>query len=276
MSRHFKKAYIEISDICGLKCSFCPSIKGRRGKMDLGVFEKICSQLQGKCDVIDLHLLGDPLKNQDLFDYLEIASIFNHRVEIVTSGYYLKEWDFKKLLSPPIRQFNISLSAFSDVNNPKSRQYLHHCLEFAIFHQKHNMTCFVNLRMHKSRLNEEIAQFFCHALNVKYQFERDRIKLGEYLFLTLSKDFEWIDSANPHLKKEKFCYGLSAQIGFLADGRVVPCCIDCDGRIELGNIKQQNLNEILSSSLSQQILLGFQKGEAYHIECQRCTYSAQK
>lgn len=244
--------------------------------MDLGVFEKICKELQGRCQCIDLHILGDPLKNKFLLDYLKLAEQYSHQVEIVTSGFYLNQWDFSILLSPPIRQLNISLSAYTDQNNPKKQDYLKACLDLAHFHQSNALKCFVNLRMHKSRLDLELAQIICQEFGIKDSFQNDRIKLGEYLFLTLSRDFDWINSSSPNLQKKKFCHGLSTQIGFLSDGVVIPCCIDCEGQINLGNIKEQSLQSILSSSLSQKILNGFQRGEAYHLQCQRCTYPAQK
>lgn len=276
MSRRFKKVYVEISDICGLNCSFCPSIKGKRGAMDLGLFKKICFELVGKCDRMALHLLGDPLKNPLLLEYLKIALDFHHPIEIVTSGYYLKKWDFKTLLSVPIVQFNLSLSAYTDPNNPKKDSYLKDCLEFAKLHQEIQSCCFLNLRMHKSRLNDELANWFCENFGVSYVINRDRIRLGKYLFLTLSKDFDWIDPLSKHFNQNKTCYGVISQMGFLSDGRVVPCCIDCEGKITLGDIKKQSLDEILSSDLTQKIGEGFAKGIAYHLQCQICTYPAKK
>lgn len=276
MSRRFKKAYVEISDICGLSCSFCPSIKGKRGAMDLDLFEKICFELAGKCDRIALHLLGDPLKNPLLLQYLSIASRFNHQIEIVTSGFYLEKWDLKRLLSDPIVQFNLSLSAYTDPNNPKKETYLQKCLDLARLHQELQTSCFLNLRMHKSRLDHDLASEICKAFDIPYEFDKNRIRLGKYLFLTLSKDFSWIDPLSKAFNQQKICYGLISQIGFLSDGRVVPCCIDCEGRIELGDIKMQSLNEILSSSLARNIYDGFQKGIAYHLQCQICTYPAKR
>ncbi len=272
----FKKAYVEISDVCGLTCSFCPAPKGRRGLMDLGLFEKICFELRGRCERMALHILGDPLKNKKLLQYLSIASKFQHKIEIVTSGYYLSLWDFETLLSSPIEQVNLSLSAYTDQNNPKFENYLQNCLDFAHFHQKLSSSCFLNLRMHKSRLDLELAKKICQSFGVKCEFIGSRVRLGRYLFLRLSKDFEWIDRSSKQLNEQKSCYGLLHQIGFLSNGKVVPCCIDCDGVIELGDIVRQSLDEILSSSLSQNIIRGFRMNRAYHPHCQRCTYVSKK
>lgn len=274
MSR-FKKAYIEISDICGLNCSFCPSPKGKRGVMSLQIFEKICFELQGKCERIALHILGDPLKNKDLMRYLSIALSFEHQVEIVTSGFYLQNWDFDLLLSPPVKQFNISLSAYTDSHNLKKQDYLQECLRFCAFHQKKKSSCFVNLRMHKSRLDEEIGREICRFFGVSCHFVQNRVRLGRYLFLRLSQDFEWIDDSRQK-QKQKTCHGLISQIGFLSNGRIVPCCIDSEGKIDLGDIAIHSLDEVLSSSLVCNMMKGFRENYAYHPVCQYCTYPANK
>lgn len=244
--------------------------------MDLSLFERICSELFGKCDRMTLHLLGDPLKNHDLLEYLRIASVFHHRIEIVTSGYYLGRWDFYDLLRSPIVQFNISLSAYTDPNNPKKPTYLQECLEFAKLHQDLQSPCFVNLRMHQKRLDRELAMEICDAFSVPCEFQAGRIRLGRHLFLILTRDFNWFNSLGAKTSEKKFCHGVVSQIGFLSDGSVVPCCIDCEGRIRLGDINTESLDEILSSGLARRIKDGFSRGIAYHRQCQICAYPAQR
>ncbi|WP_051420614.1 SPASM domain-containing protein [Helicobacter pametensis] len=243
--------------------------------MDLGLFETIAYQLRGKTERMDFHLLGDPLKNREFLLYLQIAEKTHHQVEIVTSGYYLRNWKFSQLLASPIVQLNISLSAYSDPCNPKTRDYLQSCLELAKFHQSQQSKCFLNFRMHQSRIDPVLIQQFCEYFGVKDVFDRGRIRLGSYLFLRISRDFEWIHQGLIARQTNKFCHGLISQIGVLANGDVVPCCIDCDGGIVLGNLKDQSLDEILATPLAQNIVQGFQRGEAYHPQCQRCTYPAQ-
>lgn len=276
MSKIFQKAYIEISDICGLKCSFCPAPKGRRGAMELEVFEKIAQEIRGRAKVVTFHLLGDPLLSSDLSFYLQIAQQYNLQVEIVTSGFYLKKWDFEKLLSLPIVQCNISLSAFSDSANPSPKDYLKNVLDFCDFHQRVQSECFLNLRMHQSREQKQITQFFCSYYGADDGFVRNRIRLGYKLFLRLSKDFEWVRAQSNQSKEEqKFCYGVISQIGFLSTGEVVPCCIDCDGGLILGDIRTQSLEEILNSQKAINIKEGFKRGVAVEEQCQKCTYPAK-
>ncbi|MBR4944951.1 MAG: SPASM domain-containing protein, partial [Peptococcaceae bacterium] len=70
-----------------------------------------------------------------------------------------------------------------------------------------------------------------------------------------------------------FCYGLRDQLGVLCDGTVVPCCLDHDGDLALGNLFQQTLDEILQSPRAQAIYQGFSNRQAVEPLCRRCGYA---
>ena len=70
-----------------------------------------------------------------------------------------------------------------------------------------------------------------------------------------------------------FCYGLKDQFGILADGTVVPCCLDSDGIINLGNIFHEDIESILNSQRAQDIADGFKCGKATEDLCKKCGYA---
>ena len=41
MKKRFKKIYLEITNICNLKCSFCPSNRRKKEEMSLDTFKEI-------------------------------------------------------------------------------------------------------------------------------------------------------------------------------------------------------------------------------------------
>jgi hypothetical protein len=55
----------------------------------------------------------------------------------------------------------------------------------------------------------------------------------------------------------------------------VPCCLDSEGVINLGNAFIQDLGEILNSPRAQAIAEGFRNHKAAEDLCRRCPY-AQK
>ena len=56
------------------------------------------------------------------------------------------------------------------------------------------------------------------------------------------------------------CHGLSGHFGILVDGTVVPCCLDADGVIGLGNAFETPLIDILQSERARRIRAGFAAG----------------
>ena len=59
----------------------------------------------------------------------------------------------------------------------------------------------------------------------------------------------------------------------LCDGTVVPCCLDHEGDIPLGNLFTQSLEEILSSPRAQAIYEGFSGRRVVEELCRKCGYA---
>lgn len=277
MSKRFIRTYIEISDLCGLSCSFCPAPKGRRGEMGLELFKRVCSQVAPLTQSITFHLLGDPLYLKNFPLYLQIAQEHQLSVEIVTSGLYLSKFDSSLLLSDPIRQVSISLSALEELREEIRERVVSECVRLIDIHQEIFSQTFINLRMHADKLNITLAEHLCKSFGVENTLGQDlKVRLGYKVFLLLTKSFEWVRAEQEEESGEvrKKCHGLLSQIGILSNGIVVPCCIDCDGGIELGNIKTQSLEEILQSNRARNIIEGFKRGIAVEEQCKRCTYPA--
>ena len=269
----FKKVYIEISDKCGLKCSFCPSVKNTRGVMELELFERIVAQVAGKCQRVSLHILGDPCKLENLGDYLEILARFGVGVDLVTSGFYMDRLEL--LLRPPVRQVAFSLDAGFDRGNPSRGDYLPRILEFCALHQERTSRVFINLRAQDTTLDSlplaEIFGFFGRELPATFR-PYGHYKLAEYIFFNIHKTFTWADITSEARNARKFCHALSEQVGILSSGVVVPCCIDASGLIALGNLRELSLEEILNSPRAVAIKRGFERGEACEELCQKCLF----
>ena len=69
---------------------------------------------------------------------------------------------------------------------------------------------------------------------------------------------------------EVFCKALHKQIGVLADGSLVPCCMDHNGDIILGNLFTQSLDEILDSPRAKAMVEGFRHHKATELLCRNC------
>jgi radical SAM protein with 4Fe4S-binding SPASM domain len=70
-----------------------------------------------------------------------------------------------------------------------------------------------------------------------------------------------------------FCYALRDHAAILCDGTVIPCCLDSEGNIALGNVFSSSLKEILSSDRARALVNGFNNKKATEDLCRRCGYA---
>ncbi|WRA93088.1 SPASM domain-containing protein [Helicobacter pylori] len=276
----FKKIYIELSDICGLQCSFCPNPKNIRGVIPLELFEKICKEVAPLTPIITFHVLGDPCKLKNLNHYLNAAKRFSLKVDLVTSGAYL--CDFETLLQDAIYQISISLDAGLDNHNKLNQhRYIQKILEFCRYKCEKNSEVFLNLRIQDSTLEKHqnlikpfLESFECVSLEALKS--QGRARLFKKSFLNIQKTFKWpnLNAQNPLNQESKipYCYGLIKQIAILSNGVVVPCCMDTQAHINLGDLNHTPLKDILNSQKAMAIKTHFLKGEALEPLCQNCSY----
>ncbi|KEY39819.1 radical SAM protein [Helicobacter pylori] len=277
----FKKIYIELSDICGLQCSFCPNPKNIRGVMPLELFEKVCKEVAPLTPIITFHVLGDPCKLKNLNHYLNAAKRFSLKVDLVTSGAYL--CDFETLLQDAIYQISISLDAGLDNHNKLNQhRYIQKILEFCHYKCEKNSEVFLNLRIQDSTLEKHqnlikpfLESFECVSLETLKS--QGRTRLFKKSFLNIQKTFKWpnLNAPNPLNQKSKipYCYGLIKQVAILSNGVVVPCCMDTQANINLGDLNHMPLKDILNSQKAIAIKTHFLKGEALEFLCKNCSYS---
>ncbi|WP_025448883.1 radical SAM/SPASM domain-containing protein [Helicobacter pylori] len=276
----FKKIYIELSDICGLQCSFCPNPKNIRGVMPLELFEKICKEAAPLTPIITLHVLGDPCKLKNLNRYLSTAKRFSLKVDLVTSGAYLH--NFETLLQDAIYQISISLDAGLDNHNKLNQhRYIQKILEFCRYKCEKNSEVFLNLRIQDSTLEKHqnlikpfLESFECVSLETLKS--QGRARLFKKSFLNIQKTFKWpnLNAPNPLNQESKipYCYGLIKQVAILSNGVVVPCCMDAQAHINLGDLNHTPLKDVLKSQKAMAIKTHFLKGEALEPLCKNCSY----
>lgn len=282
---HLHRVYIEVTNICGLACSFCPPKQEPSKTMSLPFFEDVLQQLQFYTRRIALHVMGDPLTISNLQDYLDIAEKQGFEVELTTSGYYLQKHQSATLFHDAVRQLNISLNSF----NKNSLTMTFDAYMSAIFHHcsqklQNYPKPFLNLRLwnldalasesaYNEKVFEKLNAFFGSSLDATtlYKEKPTSIRLASKVLLDFDNYFEWPSLSATHTS-DGTCHGLKSHIGILANGTVVPCCLDGDGVINLGNLHEATLTEILQAKRAQDIIEGFKKSIAVEELCKKCTY----
>ena len=123
---------------------------------------------------------------------------------------------------------------------------------------------------------QNVIQLICNHYNCSDKKEDllniMNIKIKDRLYFNKDIEFEWPSLDNNINNKTGFCYGLKTHIGILSDGTVVPCCLDQDGIINLGNIFNQEIDEILSSEKTVEIIENFKQNKRIEKLCQHCSF----
>lgn len=281
----FYRIYIEITNVCGLSCSFCPTKELPSKEMDLKFFESIVIQAKAYTKEIACHVVGDPLTQSNLSEYLDILHKHGLKAMLTTSGYFLKKHSYDTLFHPCVKQINISLNSFNKNDTSLTfEQYINPVLALCKAKLEREEELFINLRvwnfdelMSERTFNEilfaKLSSAFDTNLDLKkiYEERPKSIRLASKVLVHFDNYFEW-----PSLKNENYgdgtCQGLQSHVAILASGKVVPCCLDCDGIIELGDLHKESLDRILRSNRATAMVEGFKEGKAVEELCQKCSY----
>ncbi len=253
--------------------------------MSLELFSRVIDEIAPYTDMVALHLMGDPLVHPKLPEIVEICAKKDIKIFFVTNGLLLKESHFETLLHPTFHQVNFSLHSFADNFGEKDpTPYLNRIFEFTDLAFEKRASLYINYRLWnleellgKKESNlfslRKIEERFNVPLEQKItERKRKNVLVKNRLYLHFDTEFVWPGRDLPVLGNSGTCYGLSSHFGILADGTVVPCCLDKEGDIQLGNLKDTDLKTILNSERAQKIVLGFKNNILQEELCKRCQY----
>ena len=238
-------------------------------------FRLLLPKLRPWTDFLYFHLMGEPLCHPNLESFLQIAGEYGFKVILTTNGTLLKKQQEILLTSNSLHKVNVSLHAFeaNDLQVP-FKTYLEECFTFGKAAEGQKIVVF-RLWNHggADQRNTEILTELEKAFPKPWKQARKGIRIGDQVFLEYGDKFDWPDLNAEDRGNQVFCYGLRDQIGVLCDGTVVPCCLDHEGDLALGNLFRQNLEEILATDRAKAIYEGFSNRKATEELCRRCGYA---
>jgi Predicted Fe-S oxidoreductases len=281
--KRFKRIYVEITNVCNLKCRFCSVTKRQPEFMTEESFRSILDQITPFTDHVYFHVKGEPLLHPKIGLFLDLCHEKGLKVNLTTNGTLIQSASDKLLMKPALRQINFSLHSY-DGNEPRERmdEYLERIFSY-VFTSVAKTDTIISLRLWnheegaEAEKNREVLTHIEKAfnlpdkINLKLNSARG-VKLAEKVFLSIDNEFEWPSMEQKDDLSTGFCYALKTQIAILVDGTVVPCCLDGDGVINLGNINKAPFSEIIEGERAKSIHAGFQKRGVVEELCKRCTY----
>ena len=268
----YSRVYVEITNICNKNCSFCHGHHRRPGRMDEAAFARVLDQLTGQTQSIYYHLMGEPLTHPELPLFLNMAADKDFRSVITTNGTLLDKKG-KLLLDANVHKVSISLHS---LEAGEMADYLEQVSAFA--DAAASTETLVSLRLwnrgssEESR-SEDMLAFLQQRLAGEWVPNTRGYRIRDRLYLEWGDRFAWPDTEAPLGPEQVMCYGMRDQFGILCDGSVVPCCLDSEGVITLGNVFEQDLAQILNTPRARAIADGFARRTAVEDLCRRCGYA---
>lgn len=287
----FKRVYIEITNCCNLSCDFCPSANLQRsGKMmSIEEFQLILKQVQPYTKYLYFHLLGEPLLNPNLGAFLKLSEAAGMQVNLTTNGFLIEKVEHMLMDADSLRQVNFSIHSF-EANQTKEeiQAYIQKIAHFIKKIQSKRLV-YCSLRLWNMDTQElqrinSINQRVLKWIEIEFQLdfklsehlqEKNQIKLKEGVFLHMAEKFEWPTLNRDVITDQVFCHGLRDHFAIQANGTVVPCCLDSEGTIPLGNIFETRLIDILEGERVKKIYEGFSRRCAVEELCKRCGYATR-
>lgn len=273
------KAFFEITNACNLNCDFCHGTKREIKYLTREEFSLGAKRLRGFADYLYFHLMGEPLLHPLLADFFEIARQHDYRVIITTNGSLLDKKKDILLNAKALHKVSISLHCYeaNRIGIPIDR-YLESCFDFC--RQAAERGIIAVMRLWNIGGEDELNSKILSAMHSYFPEEWKEIysgyKLRDRVFLEWGEKFDWPDIEGEYMGECHSCYGLRDQIGILSDGTVVPCCLDADGAINLGNIFESELDEILNSARAKALKESFEKRKITEELCRRCGYAKMR
>lgn len=272
----FKKIYIEITNQCNFNCSFCCKSVRMKKFVSPEDFSAILFSIKPYTDYIYLHVLGEPLLHPHLDQLLEQTDKMGFHVNLTTNGSLIAKKE-KLLMDSHIRQFNISLhDAEENIPQENWERYLNEVFSFANAKSKDS---YFSLRLW-NRIEGQISAFndFClskisdfwHVDMSDAMISRNK-KVSDHIYFQNSARFSWPGESELSVKK-RTCYAVKDHVAILVDGTVVPCCLDANGEMALGNVFMDSFHDIIQGERATAILNGFRRHEVVEPLCEKCGF----
>ncbi|MEK3911171.1 radical SAM/SPASM domain-containing protein [Paenibacillus sp. FSL H7-0331] len=285
--KKFKKTYIEITSVCNLACTFCPQTKRQSNFIKIDAFTKILDEIKPHTDYIYFHVKGEPLLHPRIDELLDLSHERGFKVNITTNGTLITKNKHKILPKPALRQMNFSLHSFDGHEGSTNKEaYIMNILDFVkeavattpllVSLRLWNLDTDNTTNLERSR-NREILEMIEKAFELDFKIEEkfvrgSGLKIAKQIYLNQDHEFQWPDLKEAEDEGKGFCHALRNQAAILVDGTVVPCCLDGEGVINLGNINQTPFSEIVEGERANNLYNGFSRREVVEELCRKCGY----
>lgn len=233
---------IETVNYCNSQCKYCPhpTMTREKGLIDDELFKKVVKELVNwGVKAVHLTNFGETLLDPKIAERIDYIKELDDEIyiTIISNGFALSDKNIDKLLNSKLDELQISFDGFS------KEHYEFYRTPFKYENIKEKIIKTVSER---NKRNSKMVI----KLNTIYDPEEiSEQKLKEFTDswnsvngINIQKLHNWSsEEANNNVNG---CIDVYQYMTILRNGDVVPCCLDFDGKIKLGNCNENTIQEI--------------------------------
>jgi len=249
-----REVWIENTNMCNAKCVMCPRETHDRplGVMDISLYEKLIREIaEYKHTVkrVHLHNYGEPLLDKRIVERISLAKEYGiPHLYFVTNGSLLTEELSRQLINAGHDEIKVSFyGTDKETYNATMKN-----LDFD--RTIRNLQAFFSIRKEMNAKNPKVViQYLPQEVN-KAQNEKFEELFGSLIDEEIGdslcvfslhnwaggRDYEDIEMRSI----KNTCFYPWKTMVILHDGSVVLCCLDYNGKLVVGNAKEQTIKEI--------------------------------
>ena len=235
MNYRVRTIHLELTNFCNLKCVMCATLQMERPKKELSfdLIKKIVNE-NPQVSAFGLTNWGEPLLHSQFFDIVSFLKQHNKEVRFCTNATLLNGITILRLVHSGVDQINFSLDGINEVyeqiRNYPYKEVKQNIMNLLSFEKKAEKKIRHRIAATVFDVNES------HLEDLKKDW-KGILKVVPQPMLTFKRKVE-----------HKKCHQLfDDHLVVLSDGSVVPCCVDYDANLVVGDAKTQTLNEIINS-----------------------------
>ncbi|HSW01744.1 MAG TPA: radical SAM protein [Sedimentisphaerales bacterium] len=253
--------WFDVIRLCNLKCVMCPQSQGLRPLQDKMSVDVFCGAIDDICEnrpLVKLYLSGEPLLHQGLFEMIEYAGTRGCRTMLHTNATVLTKEMAERVLGSSLGFLCFSFDGCS----PEVYEKLRPPSQFG--HVKFNIERYLSLSRQQGgegpRTTIEIIRMGETADKIDAFVKEwrgmgvDDVRVVQFT--------TWHGLVNDRRVEKpvrssgyKPCAAPFSHGCILADGTVVPCCLDVNGRMPMGSLATDRFREIWSGNEFRQLRL---------------------
>jgi radical SAM protein with 4Fe4S-binding SPASM domain len=278
----------ELTNNCNLKCPECASGSGQvnrdRGFMDVGLYNKVISELRPYLYYINLYFQGESMMHPGFFSFINLSE--KARTVVSTNGHFLTPENSEKLAKSTLSKLIVSLDGMDQEVYSEYRRggnlgkVIDGIRNVAAARDRVNSVLNLELQFLVNRHNEhQIVEAERFAREVRAGF-----KLKSMQVINCQDAGKWMPSDKKYIRYENTggnyfiknsmpsrCLRLWLNPVVTWDGKVLPCCFDKDAEFVMGDLNNESFRSIWNGKdyleFRRKILTGRDKIEI----CRNCT-----